>query len=109
MTTKIIRRATLLALSGTAIMATSIASANLSKQFSSCAAEAIASKKLSAKKFSVTLPTQDLKLMDHDSSAITSEYIMQLTNPASGESLGRISCRVNTKGYVQSVKYLNQK
>lgn len=102
------RLTSIIAASLTTIIASATANASLDTQFSSCAAKAIESKSIIAKKISVELPSSRAAEMDHDSSSKFREYKMGLINPKSGEELGQISCRVNQAGKVESVTYLSK-
>ncbi len=108
MTTFFTRLSSVAAISIATFSASNIANANLNSQFSSCAAKAIESQSISAKKISVELPSTSAQEMDHSASPKIREYQMGLVNPKSGEELARISCRVTKSGQVQSVTYLSK-
>lgn len=82
--------------------------ASIEEQFSLCASKAIAAQSISAKKISVELPATNAKAMDHDSSYVTHEYIMELVNPRTGEGLGKVSCRVSRSGDIKAVRLLSK-
>jgi len=108
MTTIRTRLTTSIAFSLVALLSSGSASATLDTQFSSCAAKAIESQNFTAKKIIVNLPSNQAQIMDHDESSVFREFKMELTNTASGEEIGKISCRVNQSGQVQSVTYLSK-
>lgn len=82
--------------------------ANLNTQFSQCAASALEAKNISVEKISIDLDSNSAFTFDHDQSTKTRELKMEIANPKSGEFLGKVSCRVNSEGIVESVQYLSQ-
>ena len=95
-------------LAGLSLISSASAFANLDSQFSQCAITALQAKSMDAEKISVDLPTNSVAFMDHDSSSQSRTLKMNLENSKSGEFLGSISCRVNSEGNVESVRYLTQ-
>lgn len=89
-------------------VALSTANANVKDQFSSCAAEAMAAKSLSAKKVSLNLPSTSTDKLDHDLSVSQREYLMKLVNPSTGESLGKVRCTLFNDGTIKSVRYVRE-
>lgn len=106
-----LRTKLLVSVSTTVIAALTSISANASieEQFNTCAEEAIASQKISAKKISIELPTASKASMDHDESFATYEYVMELVNPKTGMALGKVSCTLTKDGNVRSVRYLSKR
>ena len=90
------------------LFATAPSSANLNSQFSECASTALEAKNVSAGKISIDLESKYASAFDHDFSSKTRELKMVLENPKSAKSLGTISCRVNSDGAIESVRYLTQ-
>ena len=90
------------------LFATAPSFANLNSQFSECASTALEAKNVSAGKISIDLESKYASAFDHDFSSKTRELKMVLENPKSGKSLGTISCRVNSDGAIESVRYLTQ-
>lgn len=99
---------TSIAVSLIALLSSGSAFATLDTQFSSCAAKAIESQNFTAKKIVVDLPSNQAQAMDHDVSSKYREFKMAIKNTASGEELGKITCRVNQSGHVQSATYLSK-
>lgn len=108
MTTTHTRLTTSIALSLIAIFSSSSALANLDNQFSACAAKAIESQNLIVKKIFIDLPSNQAQELDHDLSPGSREYRMKLVNKVSGKPLGKISCRVDSSGVVESVNYISK-
>jgi len=96
------------AIAGISLLSTASAFASLDSQFSQCAVTALQAKSMGAEKISVDLPTNSVASMDHDTSKSSRTLKMNLENSKSGEFIGSISCRVNSEGTVESVRYLTQ-
>ena len=107
MTTSRKTTASLITIATTALLASGASMANLDSQFSLCAATALKEKGSSAKQINVELPSQKNSVMDHAVSSKFSEFKMELSN-TKGEQLGAVSCRVNSQGQVESVRYLTK-
>ena len=95
-------------ITGLSLLSSVSAFASLDSQFSQCAATALQAKSMGAEKISVDLPTNSVASMDHDTSSESRTLKMNLENSKSGEFLCSISCRVNSEGNVESVRYLTQ-
>ena len=89
-------------------LAVSPSFASLDSYFSQCAAAALEKKSVKAAKISVDLPTSSYKSMDHTSSTKFRDLKMELADAQSGELLGNVSCRIDSKGAIESVSYLSQ-
>lgn len=107
MTTTHTRLTTSIVLTLIALVSSSSALANVDNQFSACAAKAIESQSLMAKKIILDLPSGRAQELDYDSSPSSREYRMKLVNKVSGKSLGKISCRIDSSGQIESVNYIS--
>ena len=93
---------------GLSLLVASPSFASLNFQYSQCAASALEVKNLSAGKISINLGRDSAFSFDHRGSRGIRILKMEIANPQSGESLGKFSCHVNSKGAVKTVKFLSK-
>ena len=88
-----------IAISTIALLSAASANAtNLDRDFQRCASAALKDSDRTVSVINVANKDLTPAELDHSFSAHTAEYRMRVTNPASGEDLGNVTCTISRSG-----------